>query len=333
MRQAEPSAYTVYGEEFSLFTQKLETALRYYAVPFQRARKTDANRAQLETGAGTHQIPVLQTPENWLIADTTPILGLLDARFPTRRLFPEGALGVLVHVVEEVLDEWVARVMVHYRWHYAENTRFVVSEILERDVPLEAARSFPLAGWGLRACRATGTEMPSQQRAAEREYLSLLAHLEAQLGETRYALGDRPCAVDTILLGGLRAHTHHDPVPDLSAFPRVLAWAGTADSWDGAGALAPFPESTAFARHVLGLARDAYQPFLLGNAKALASSLKAFVAETYGEGVSYRCRAYPQRSRAMVLDRIRHQLRSVDRTRVEEWLDQLGLSASFAPAL
>lgn len=32
-----------------------------------------------------------------------------------------------------------------------------------------------------------------------------------QLQTTPYALGARPCAVDTVLLGGLRAHFLHDP--------------------------------------------------------------------------------------------------------------------------
>ena len=148
---------------------------------------------------------------------------------PRRR----GALGVLVHVVEEVLDEWVARVMVHYRWHHDANTHHVVQNIVGREMSLDEAREFPIANWGRRACRATGTDDPSLREAAEREYLDLLGKLEAQLGETRYALGDRPTAVDAILLGGLRAHINNDPVPDLAEFPRAVAWdEREADRWD-----------------------------------------------------------------------------------------------------
>lgn len=36
--------------------------------------------ATLTARAGTRQMPVLITPENWCIADTTPILALLDGR-------------------------------------------------------------------------------------------------------------------------------------------------------------------------------------------------------------------------------------------------------------
>ena len=31
-------------------------------------------------------------------------------------------------IAEEVLDEWIARVMVHYRWHYDENALHVLSK-------------------------------------------------------------------------------------------------------------------------------------------------------------------------------------------------------------
>lgn len=325
------SEYVIYGPAFSLFTRKLEAALRFYGVPHRRENPGPDNRETVERAA-THQVPVLHTPENWVIADTTPILDLLDARHPRRRLFPEGPLGILVHVVEEVLDEWFARVMVHYRWHYEENTRFVVGAIVGREVSLEEAREFPLAKWGPRACRATGTESPHQREAAEREYLVVIAALEKQLGTTRYALGDRPTAVDAILLGGLRAHTNNDPIPDLAAFPAVLAWdAKEADRWDGEGGLAPLATRTPVADAILEIARTQYAPFVLGNARALAAGEKAFVATTYGEQVSYLARPYPERSRQMVQARIRDRLTADERAEVGDWLEACGLAPCFLP--
>lgn len=327
-----PQDYVVYGGPISLFTRKLESALRFYGASHTMAQKLPQNADEVQMRSGTHQVPVLHTPEGWMIADTTPLLDLLDGRFPARRLFPDGPLGVLVHVVEEILDEWFARTMVHYRWHYEENTRHVVGQILGRDVSLEEAREFPLAKWGPRACRATGTESEHQQRAVEHEYLALLDALERQLESTRFALGDRPTAVDAILLGGLRAHTNADPVPDLSVYGRVLAWdAEHADAWDGEGALAPFPESTPFAEHVLSVGRECYTPFLLGNAQALADGAKAFVVKTYGEETSYLARPYPERSRRMLQARIRDRLAAPDRERVVAWLEQHGLAGCFAP--
>ncbi|MFP6682750.1 MAG: glutathione S-transferase family protein [Gammaproteobacteria bacterium] len=321
--------YTIFGSPISLFTRKLEAALELYGAPFIVERKDDGNREALEQRSGTHQIPVLKTSENWMLADTTPILMLLDSRFSQRRLFPPGPLGVLVHIIEEVLDEWTARVMVHYRWHYDDNTQAVVRELLKREVTVKEARNFPLAQWGLRACRATGTEMATQQTVAEREYLGILTALQTQLQETQFSLGDRPCAADAILIGGLRGHTNNDPIPDLSEFPTVLEWDkqvsrynGTNGNWDA------FPGSTPFAKHMLKLAREQYKPFIIGNRKAIASGDKAFTVTTYGEKVSYLCRPYPERSRQMIVNRI-CQLERDDRGAVIEWLGDIGLDNCF----
>ena len=123
------TTYTVYGGELSLFTRKLEAAMKFYGADFVVESKTPANGQHIETRAATHQVPVLLTPENWMIADTTPLLRMLDARFPQRAMFPPGAQGVLVHILEEYFDEWVARVMVHYRWHYPDSARFAAGRM------------------------------------------------------------------------------------------------------------------------------------------------------------------------------------------------------------
>jgi glutathione S-transferase len=318
--------YVLYGTGFSLFTRKLEAAMRFQGVPFRMEVKQPRNSDEIEQRSGTHQVPVLRTPENWMLSDTTPIIELLDARFPARRLVPDGPIGVLVRVVEEILDEWFARVMVHFRWHYEENTRHIVSAVLAREVSLEEAREFPLAKWGPRACRATGTDSPHQQKMAEEEYFSMLGALERQLGESSFALGDRPTAADTILLGGLRAHTNNDPHPDLSAYERVLRWDDQeADLWDGAGELAAFPASTSFADHILDLGRECYAPVVLENAAALAGGRKAFVVETYGEETSYLTRPYPEQSRQMIQEHIARKLSDTERCQVVDVLEERGL--------
>ena len=316
--------YTIYGSELSYFSRKLEAAMIFYGVPFTMQRKPP----EAEARSGTHQVPVLLTPENWMIADTTPLMHLLDSRFPARRMYPKGPLGVLVQVVEEYFDEWIARTMVHYRWHYEESAVFASEKMSGGNV--EAAAN--IRNWGPRACRATGTESPHQQEAAEAEYTRILDALDIQLGRNRYALGDRPCAVDCILLGGLRAHTNMDPVPKrlVAKYPRIVEWAESgADQWDGVGELAAFPGSTPFAQFVLGEMVQTYKPFVLGNAEALAAGAKAFHVETYGEDVSYLTRPYPEQSRQMIRDKIANQLDKGEQQAVGTWLGDVGLPDCF----
>ncbi len=322
-----PEHYVVYGGELSLFTRKLTSALHFYGASWELRSKADHPDENVEVRSGTHQVPVLHTPENWMIADTTPLLLLLDGRFPARRMFPDGPLGVLVHVLEEHFDEWIARVMVHYRWHYPDSARFAALRMSAGDA--QAAQR--IAQWGPRACRATGTESPSQQRAAEAEYERLLAAAERQLQDTAFLLGDRPTALDCIVLGGLRAHTNMDPDPKrvTARFPVVVDWAQRrADTWDGGGELAPFPDSTAFAHHVLGEMPSTYVPYVLANRAAQAAGARACTATTWGEQVSYLSRPYPERSRAMVRAHI-DRLPADQRTTVEDWLQAVELAAAF----
>ncbi len=322
--------FVLYGSRQSLFTRKLEAALIFYGTRFEFVSKRGrADAAQIEQRAGTNQVPVLVTPENWALADTTPIMDLLDQRFPDRRLFPSGPLGVLVQAVEEFLDEWVARTMVHYRWHYPASADFASRAIADGD---ETAAEF-IRSWGPRACRATGTEMAFHQKAAEAEYERLLAAADAQFLETLFLLGDRPTAVDCMMLGGFRAHTLHDPDPKkvVERFPRLVAWNLSADAWDGRGELAAFPNSTGFARHVLAEAAAVYAPFLAGNARAIEAGAKAFSLDTYGENASYLARAYPERSAHMIRERITHRLSTAELGEVEAWLRDVGLSEAFAP--
>lgn len=330
--QSSEGEYGIHGAPISLFTRKLEAAFDFYGVPYRTERKGTRDGSDLEIRAGTHQIPLLITPENWVLSDTTPILDVLDERYPRRRMVPTGLPGLLVHVVEEILDEWVARVMVHYRWHYPENTQDVLATAFGVELSLEEAAKHPVAQWGPRACRATGTERAEHQQAAEDEYIGLLEVLEAQLARTPFALGARPTAVDCMLLGGLRAHTNQDPIPDLSRFTRVLEWnAQSGADWKGGGELAAFPETTPFAEHVLELGRDHYAPFLLGNAQALADGMKAFVVDTYGTPCSYLARSYPEQSRRMIQDRIRHRLDETEREQAKAWLEARGLRECFWP--
>lgn len=314
-----PEHYILYGGELSYFTRKLEAALIFYDADFSFEVKNDANRETLEYRSGTHQVPVLRTPENWLIADTTPVMALLDNRFPHRRMFPEGKLGVLVHLLEEYFDEWIARTMVHYRWHYPDSAAFAANRMAAGN-PQAVER---VLTWGPKACRATGTDSQRQRQAAEDEYVRILESMEAQLETTPYLLGSRPTAVDCVVLGGLRAHTNMDPDPKkrVASYPRVVAWAeGSSDHWTGEGDLCNLDSPTAFGQFIIKEMAQTYQPYVLANKAALAVHAKAFHARIYNEQVSYLCRPYIEQSRQMLETRISNQLTQTDQESILKWL-------------
>jgi len=322
------ATYTIFGGELSYFTRKLEAAMIFYGANFEMKNKNESDAANIELRSGTHQVPVLQTPENWMIADTTPLMHMLDARFPERAMFPAGPLGILVQVIEEYFDEWIARTMVHYRWHYPESAAFASLKMANGNQEIaERVRK-----WGPKACRATGTDSDIQRTAAEDEFKRILTAMEAQLSQTAYLLGDRPTAVDCVVLGSLWAHINMDPDPKkmLAKFPRVLKWCEVeARQWQGGGSLAPFPESTEFARFILAEMPTTYQPYVLANKQAQAHQAKAFHAGIYGEEVSYLSRPYPETSRQMLVAGITALNNESEIRQVNDWLATIELKPCF----
>ncbi len=321
-----PNNYVVYGWQRSYFTHKLMAALTFYGADWSFTAKTQANEAEIRFRSGTHQIPVLHTPDNWMIADTTPLLQLLDARFPQRKMFPEDSLGLLVHLLEEYFDEWIARTTVHWRWNYPENHELLSMDAAQGDK--EAAAR--LIEWGAKVCRATGVSSETQQRAAEQEYHRIMAAAELQLQTTAFLLGDRPTAVDCIVLAGLRAHFLFDPAPRrelIDRYPVVVEWVNThADQWTGEGDLATLPECTPFAHVILEEITSTYKPFALANATAIARGDKAFVIPMYGENVSYLARPYIEKSRQMLLQHYRRLCAEGCKHGTQSLLDDYGLA-------
>jgi glutathione S-transferase len=264
-----------------------------------------------------------------MLADTTAIFSVLDGLYPSRRMLPSGVNGLLVHVIEEIFDEWISRVMVHYRWHFSESAAFASMLIGNGDEQI--ANTIRI--WGPKACRATGTELPEHQLAAEKEYKALLAAMELQLTKTPYLVGGTPTAVDCAALGGLYAHILSDPDPAKVAagYPRVVEWADShADNEKG---LAQFDsksiELTGFAVHVLEIIGPEYKKFVIANREALQRKEKSFTVDTYGTDCSYLTRPYPEQSRQMVNHRIKHQLSAVEKKAALDLFEQFDLMECF----
>ena len=327
--------YTLYGLRRSYFTRKLEAALTWYGADFEALSKSADVQVDVEARSGTRQVPVLKTPENWMLADTTPVMTALDARFPRRRMFPEGKDGVFVHVLEEWFDEWLPRTALHYRWSDEADAEASALEMAREMTPTEEA-AVPIAAvirhWGGKAARATGMTDPHQAEQAVAEYDRMLAALDKQLSNTRFALGDAPCAVDAVIVGGLRAHFAADPAPAkvVAQYERVTKWLQSCD--DVADfQLRPLDAPTDFARFVLEEMGGAFKAFSAGNQRAVDAGEKAFEVELFGQVTSLRARLYTERSRRMVVERIRNTLDDGERAQIAGWLEQHGLAERFMP--
>ena len=121
-----PGEYTLIGTELSFFTRKLEAQLRFQRIPWRYQFKTEARREALETKAGTHFIPLLSTPDRWLLQDTISIGPFLPERFSETPVIPNTPLQrSLCFIFEDALNHWLGRVCVHSRWCYPNNVAWV----------------------------------------------------------------------------------------------------------------------------------------------------------------------------------------------------------------
>jgi len=220
--------YGLVGSEMSMFTRKLEAQLRFQSIPWYWHFKTQERTAEIEARAGTHFIPVLMTPEKWMIHDTIALGPLLNDRFHQRPVIPATPLQrACCFILEDVFNHWLGRVCVHTRWCYPDNVtwvgpRFGANMILDRSIEVpftekELADLAPLGevmyqGFGKNVCEFNGVG-PEQEYAVQADFTNMLRALDSHLAENDFLLGPRPCLADFALAGACKAHFVTDPVP------------------------------------------------------------------------------------------------------------------------
>jgi glutathione S-transferase len=365
--------FTCYGQKLSFFTQKLLSALkwydlevhnndnttttintnnRYFPDTHEYKNKSGANGKMLESRSGTHQIPILETPEGWIVNDSTPILLHLDTRLETSMLYPGTPFTkCVVALIEEYFDEWMARLTIHTRWYDDDTARYVARELIKGSSATQVSedvlntivnsKASPII-WGRKAIRALGMTSLTQRMEGEKELVRIYTELETTLRTRKYVMGNFPCAVDAALMGGLVAHFLNDPYPKklLSSLSRVKAYASrrfpvmfsnqTSYSSSITSELPPFFEFV-----LREMSSNGYIDFVKNNRDAIFKKQKAFIATVYQERVSYLARPYVEKSRRMLQHHTATFLRNAphDRKRYIQLLEKYNLRELYEPQL
>ncbi len=240
--------YKIFGSEMSPYSVKVRAWFRYKALPhlwLQRAWRSDEFKAR----ARLPLIPLVITPDDRALQDSTPLIETLEAEHPAPSIHPEDpALRFLSALIEEYGDEWGNKLLFHHRWH---------AEVDRRGAALGLARAFDPGG----APEAVGAaaekicermvgrlhftgSSPETAPLIARYFDDLLAILEPHLAARTYLFGGRPAFADFGLAPQVYTMSQ-DPTP-ASALraraPNVLAWCfrmleprndGPFESWDG----------------------------------------------------------------------------------------------------
>lgn len=224
-------SYHLYGGDISYYTGKARAYLRYKGIPFE---EHVADRAVYKEiilpRVGWPVIPVVVTPDDVTLQDTSDIIDALEVRFPEPSVYPEGPRQCLVALLLEAYgDEWLKLPAMHYRWNH--NTDWIIEQfgrLSKPDATPEEAREI-----GEKTCRPFRGSLPvlgvteATEAAVEASYEALLGELDAHFAEHPFLLGTRPSIGDFGLIGPLYAHQYRDPASGAlmeRLAPNVVAW-------------------------------------------------------------------------------------------------------------
>ena len=266
----------------SPYSRKLRALLRYRRIPYLWHSPGTPEQQALPPPP-LPLLPQLVFPKAGRLentSDTTFQLRRLEREYRGRSAVPsDSALAFIDLLIEDYADEWVTKMMYHYRWAVdAENA----SRILPRwnlAVPEKFAEAFP-AGFGQRQIDRLALigSNPTTGPVIEANYRELLETLEQHFRTHRFLMGGRPGTCDFALHGQLTQLVQVEPTPQALAreiAPRVVTWCDVMEDlsgisvdekvWVSRNAL---PDTF---RRLLDAIGRSYVPFLLANAEALAS--------------------------------------------------------------
>lgn len=336
------------GALASPFTRKMQALLRYRHIPYSYLIGNQAETLGMPKPR-VELLPTFYLPDSTgalqAVTDSTPLIRRFEVEFAGRKVRPEQpALAFLDSLLEDFADEWVARIMYHYRWHYAVDAQKAgtllpihfmgtaqADEVLQQGKSMFSQRQISRLG-------LVGSN-PSSVAMIEHSYTRLLDLFDAHLREHPFLLGTRPAAADFALYGQLSQLTAFDPTPTaltLTRSPRVFAWTGMTEDrsgltphdtdWFDPAALPPT------LIELLGEVGRGYVPHMLANARAVAAGESQVHVQI--EGQPWALQAVPYQAKCVRWLREEYAaLPAMDQALVHTLLERTGCAALMDEAL
>jgi glutathione S-transferase len=286
-----PDRYRLHGMNPSPYSQKMRAIMRYRRLPFVWDNSGNARDVAIKAQLPP-VIPVLRFPDGRLMNDSTPLAYALETEHPRERsIIPDDAgLAFLSDLIEDFGDEWVTKMMFHYRWYYADDRVFgqlwVVGErtigqpAATRQAAMQEFNDRQVGRMALVGC--TDENRP----VIEESYLRLIDILNRHVVELPFLFGSRPALADFGLFGQLIILAT-DPTPAAEMrkrAPEVLLWLLRLDDASGVEGewidpVKPLPPAIV---ELLKLAGDVYLPFLAANFEAMQHGDKEVAVKLLG---------------------------------------------------
>ena len=193
--------YRIFGSELSPYSVKLRSYCRYKAIPNEWILRNDDNTEEFTRHARLPLIPVVVTPDEEALQDSTPIVEALERRFPEPSIHPEdAALAFISALVEEFADEWGNKWMFHYRWARPVDQDSTAERIALQMMPGRSAteiaeRTAAVKSRMLERAWYVGSNAHTAPQI-EQTFNEFIGQLDAHLAGRLYLFGGRPAFGD-----------------------------------------------------------------------------------------------------------------------------------------
>ena len=300
--------YLLYTMQNSPYSDKVRIFLQYKKLPFQEHTENAETRfSVLQARTGKTMVPVVITPDDKAMNDSTTIAAWIEAATPdpaTRWKDPE--TDAMAMLLEDYADEWLVRIMLASRWYHpadaAQNAAIIACGMTQGVAGLDfqrAAREFPPS------IISTLPRMGATPANAEGWYAMwgrILRGLEAALARSLFLTGAAPHQADFAFYGMVnqvrRDPTGHDWVYDGPA--KVNEWMERMEA-AATGSLQPVVTALDDIATLAPLAEEMASTYLrmqVANALAVESGASE-VQATLADGFAFR--AAPAKYNAKLL--------------------------------
>ena len=322
-------SYRIFGAELSPFSVKVRSYFRYKEVPHQWIQRDADSMADFQKYAKIPIVPLVVTPDEQGLQDSTPIMEAMDGLYPDPSTHPSDPVsGFVSRLLEEFGDEWGNKWMFHLRWARPEDQLSAGGRLAVGMAPTGnedariAVREKIIERMTGRVYFVGSNEQTAPQ--IEKSFRDSIALLNAHLEDRPYLFGGRPSFGDFGLWGQIyNAWTDptgaawiEDSAPHLLAWIQRMLWPraeGEFEGWDGlAPTLMPF-----LTEQVGAL----FCPWTVANAKAMAAGEEEFSVELAGKVFTQQ----PQKYHAKSLVALRGQYEAVpDKSKLDDVLGRSG---------
>jgi glutathione S-transferase len=326
--------YRVHGIELSPYSVKVRSYFRYKGIPHRWIPRSLDAEGEYQKFAKLPLVPLVVTPKNEGIQDSTPIIEQVEALHPEPSIHPADPVARFVSVLlEEFGDEWGNKWMFHYRWAREADILSAAGRIARS--MMSTADETQLAN-GIAMVRERMVNRvsfvgsnPVTAPQIEDSFRDSLPILESHLANRAYLFGNRPAFADFAMWGQLY-NAWTDPTPGAiinATSPNVLAWIhrmlwpraeGDFEPWSSlAPTVAPLLESQV---------GRLFMPWTVANAQALADGREEFSVELGGRIWTQK----PQKYHAKSLAALRAKYAALpDKSAIDGVLQQTGCLAGL----